>query len=161
MNYPPTAKLMGWASGFTDLCFFAEVLFESPPVFSTVPAEFNIFNPSLRMFFAAFKSRSNTCPFLQVHSLIERFKSWFIQPHSQQVFELGYQRLILTICLSFQQHYFVKSIGISKFFGAMDILFVLLVKHHQILFVSISSHRVKTLISHPRKNDGWVLRSII
>lgn len=43
-------------------------------MFSTVPAEFNIFNPSLRMFFAAFKSRSKTCPFLHVHSLIERYK---------------------------------------------------------------------------------------
>ena len=69
VNYPFAKDK--WASGFKDLCFFAE----SPPVFSTVPAEFNIFNPSFRMFFAALRSRSNTCPFLQVHSLIERFKS--------------------------------------------------------------------------------------
>ena len=47
---------MGWASGFTALCFFAEGLFIAPPVFSTVPAEFNIFNPSFRMFFAALRS---------------------------------------------------------------------------------------------------------
>jgi uncharacterized RDD family membrane protein YckC len=49
VNYPPTPKAMGWASGFIALCFFAEVLFIAPPVFSTVPAEFNIFNPSFRM----------------------------------------------------------------------------------------------------------------
>jgi hypothetical protein len=53
VNYPFAKDK--WASGFTALCFFAEVLFMASPVFSTVPAEFIIFNPSLRMFFAAFK----------------------------------------------------------------------------------------------------------
>ena len=61
VNYPPTAKPtakpMGWASDFTDLRFFTEVLFESPSVFSSVPPEI-IFNPSFRMFFAAFSSLS-------------------------------------------------------------------------------------------------------
>ena len=66
VNYPPTPKAMGWASGFTALCFFAEVLFIAPPVFSTVPAEFNIFNPSLRMFFAALRSRSNVYLYVSV-----------------------------------------------------------------------------------------------
>jgi ATP-dependent DNA helicase RecG len=32
VNYPPTPTAMRWASGFIDLCFIAEVLFESPPV---------------------------------------------------------------------------------------------------------------------------------
>jgi hypothetical protein len=57
VNYPFAKDK--WASGFTALRFFAEVLFIAPPVFSTVPAEFNIFNPSLRMFFAAFSCEAS------------------------------------------------------------------------------------------------------
>jgi len=38
VNYPPTAKPMGWASGFTDSRLFLR-LTPSPPVYSEVPAE--------------------------------------------------------------------------------------------------------------------------
>ena len=59
VNYPFAKDK--WASGFTDLCFSREVLFESPPVLSTVPADI-IFNPSLRRFFAAFSYLSCKVP---------------------------------------------------------------------------------------------------
>ena len=75
VNYPPTPEAMGWASDFTDLCFFTEVLFESPSVLSSVPPDI-IFKPSFRIFLLAFSSLSCIAPQdLQVHSLSESFNS--------------------------------------------------------------------------------------
>jgi integrase len=38
---------------------------------------------------AAFKSRDKACPFLQIHSLSESFKSLFLSPQTLQICELG------------------------------------------------------------------------
>ena len=78
VNYPPTAKLMGWASEVIDspngnallrFCFISD----------SIPEPDSIFKPCFLIFILALKSLSCIAlQFLQVHSLSFRVRSWLM-----------------------------------------------------------------------------------
>src|SRR5690606_20258227 len=101
VNYPPTAKPMGWASGVADSPIgnaSSRFCLES----DCIPQPDNKFIPCFNIFFAAFISLSWASPQdSQVHSLMESVRSCFIHPQLEQVLLLGKNLSILTNCLSF------------------------------------------------------------